>query len=63
MRTIKNRPEKYLRRSDLISRKAHLPEELDRPDYGRKNRDFATAEIDKNFYVMFRAAQRDYKTK
>jgi len=60
MRTIKNCPAKYLKRSDLGDR----PVRVGGGEYQtREPRDFAKAEIDQNFYVTFRPSRETVKSK
>ncbi len=63
MHAIKNDPEKYVKRSDLISRTPDVSNGYDVPHHTVKVRDFASAEIDKNFYVIFDTTQKDKENK
>jgi hypothetical protein len=63
MRIIKNKPDKYLKRSDLSGPMVNVSEQTRHRESGRRSRDFASAEIDKNFYVVFRSMRKSYKPK
>jgi len=51
---LKNRPERYVKRSDLPGRLSRAKKVEGGAERKPKARDFSTAEIDSNFYLIFR---------
>lgn len=63
MRTVKNNPGKYVKRCDLVGPRRYASGSSTKREQVLESRDFAAAEIDRNFYVIFRAVQRAHKPK
>jgi hypothetical protein len=54
MNKLKNRPENYVKRSDLPGRSSYAKKAKGSSANKPKARDFSTVEIDSNFYFTFR---------
>lgn len=51
---VRNRPSTYVKRSDLPERLSHVKKDGVKLAHASKKRDFATVEIDPDFYFSFR---------
>ena len=50
---VKNRPDSYVKRTELPESVLHVKNRTSKPDRAPKVRDFDTADIDANFYFTF----------